>query len=466
MGKMALSSNGSRRPIRELIAAALSIASLLSSRPAWALGEVTLDSSGFLRESGQRPNTSSFLIFGPKLESSGKYIESSVDLKAYFYLPQSKSLTAEAKNLYAATSRSLVPGHQVSLGRRIYEWSTADDAWNLGLWQPRFLWDPLRPVQVGLFGAFYTFETSEFRLLAFATPMSIPERGNNQYQENGQINQFGPWWNPLPNQVEMAMGSKTSVVPINYTINMPTIKDSLFRPGAAVHARFGGRTRFWGSLAYGVLPVHQIDMAVDVGLKTGSDSSNSKVLASIYPRFLVHQLLTAETGYRGKFWSVYGSVTGESPIGASRSIPGDGLYTPVGPSLISSFGGSLTWREGLKVSASILSIVEKPGTRSAMADIDIALPGRFAFTRATQVQASWQNRTDFSYNVGWTYDMAKDSGLVSSNVFYRPGFSHRPDDATVTFGLGADFISSSTGKGWIGQYVGNDRLRGSVAYAF
>lgn len=433
----------------------------LFARPAYALGEVILDSSGFLRESSQRPDSSSFLIAGPKWETQSKYVEAQIDVKAYVFLPETASLSFQAKNLYAATGRSLMPGHQFTLGRRTYEWSAADDVWVMGLWQPRFLWDPMRPIQDGLFGAFYTFETSEFRLLAYASPISIPELGSTLYQEGGQVRSFSPWFNPLPNEVAMQIGSNTVLKPIQYSIQYPSVAESIFRPGAAVQARFGGRTRFWGALAYGVLPVHQIDMAADVGLK-----ADGPVNASIYPRFLAHQLLTLEAGYRGKFWSVFGSVTGESPVGASRSIPEDWLYTPVGPSLISSVGGSLTWREGLKVTASFLNVMEKPETLPPQSDIDIKLPGRFPFRRATLLQAAWQNRTDFSYQLNWIYDTELDSGLVTTGIFYRPGFSVSPDNARLTYGVGSDFISSTTGQGWIGQYVGNDRIRGSVAYAF
>ncbi len=441
--------------------AAIALAVFAQPRLSFAMGDVGIDSSGFLRESGQRPDSSSFVVVGPRFETQGKIVETNVDLKAYAFLQSSASITAEAKNLYVATSRSLVPGNQLTIGRRVYDWSTADEVWNMGLWQPRFNWDPLRPIQVGLTGAFYTYETSEFRFLAFASPMAIPERGSSLYISNGQITSPSVWFKPLPKEVQLTIGGTTTTVPINYSIQYPTISESVFRPGAGVQARFGGRTRFWGALAYGVLPANQIDEAADVKLKQAQ-----YVNATVYPRFLVHQLLTAEAGYRGKFWSVFGSLNGESPIGASRSVSPDWLYTPVGPALISAWGGSLSWREGLKVTASYLSVLEKPAARPTLTDIDISFPSRFNYTKAALIQATWQNRTDFSYALGWTYDIAYDSGLASANVFYRPGFSVAPESSTLTFNIGADFISSTTGKGYIGQYVGNDRMRGGIAYAF
>lgn len=430
----------------------------LSSTQAFALGEVIFDASSFLLKSEQRPNASTFLMIGPQLLSEGKYVDSNVDFKVYAYLPYSASVSVEGKNLYVASAKGLMNGHQFTLGRRTYEWSQMDDVWQLGLWQPRFLWDPLRPFSVGLTGMSYQYENTWMRFTVFGSPVAIPERGSTIYQEGGQILGFSPFHNPLPNQLDQGNGVLT---PIVYQLNNPTISDAILRPGAASQIRVGGRTKWWGSVSYGVLPVNQIEMAAKVGLKV----SENIVDAQIYPRFQWRHMLTTETGYKGKFWSVFASVTAEKPF-RNQSMAQDLLYTPIGPAAILSWGGSLTWREGLKVSASYLNINEKPEVRQAFSDIDISLPSRFAYRKAVQVNALFDNRADFTYGGSWIYDIEKDSGLVSATVSYRPRYSINPENAKMTYSLGADFIGSSTGQGWIGQYRGNDRLRGSVAYAF
>ncbi|MBL7713857.1 MAG: hypothetical protein JNL01_00225 [Bdellovibrionales bacterium] len=443
------------RSLRFALAATCGLAAPLR---AFALGEVIFDASSFLLKSTQRPNASTFLMLGPQLSSEGKYVDTDLDLKVYAYLPYSASISVEAKNAYVATSKPLLNGHQIVLGRKTYEWSQMDEMWQMGLWQPRFLWDPLRPFTVGLTGLTYTYENTWMKFALFGSPVAIPERGSTVYQEGGQIRGFGPFFNPLPNQLDQGNGV---ITPIVYTINNPNLSDALLRPGAASQLRFGGRTKLWGSVSYGVLPINQIEMAAKVGLKV----SENVVDAQIYPRFQWRHMLTTETGYKGKFWSVFASATAEKPF-RNQSMASDMLYTPIGPATILSWGGSLSWREGLKITASYLNINEKPEVRQAFSDIDISLPSRFAYRKAVQVNAVFDNRSDFLYGGSWIYDIEKDSGLVSANVFFRPRYSIDPEKAKLTYGLGADFIGSSTGQGWIGQYRGNDRLRGSIAYAF
>lgn len=438
----------------------------LSSSAFASTGELILDSSGFLRESNQRPNSSTFLIIGPKFGATNDTVEGVVDFKVFAFLPEASSTTAEAQNMYIATHSKLISNQQISLGRRQYDWSVADDFWTMGLWQPRFMWDPLRPMQVGLFGAFYAMETDDFRLLVHASPIAVPERGTPLYQSDGQIRSYGAWFNPLPTQVSADIGTGTTLVPIQYTLNMPAMSKTLLRPSAAAQIRYGGKSRYWASLSYGVMPVHQTDLAIGVPVEV-SPSGDPFVNATVNVRFRQHELLTLETGYRGKVWSVWSSFSAERPYDVKNQA--GQIFVPTGPAAIGIVGGTVMPTRGLQMSASFLEINERPGAGPDLGSsggVKINnLSERFPFRRAFRLATSYAPNLErgFSTEVSWVSDIAQQSDLITTNFFYRIPTEL---DKGVLLGFGVDMIHSETQAGWIGQYRGNDRFRGSVSYVF
>lgn len=417
-------------------------------------GFLQLDSSGFLRRASDRADSSTTLRVGPDAEAEGRLFAGKLDVEGIAFLSDRSSFTVEAANAYVATSRKLMPHHQLTLGRRWYDWSFADEHWNLGLWTPRFLWDPLRPQPLGLSGLFYSYHSAVWRLLAFASPFSAPERGYPVRVEQGRLTSASPDHIEPYNRL-LLMNQE---VPIHYTLQYPPMNDLLFRPGAGVSARYGHREGIFLSGVYGVMPMHQVDLAVEPGL-----NPQSFVLeTTIHPRALLHHLLTGEAGYRSERWSAWASVTGESPL--PKSAPEKWMIQPMGPAVIGSAGAEVRTERGFAASASVLAIQETKPAQTKKNQIPLNLPSRFAYRRALQAGARWEGRSYIGYAFKWTYDQPNQSSLVALDLTYRP----RPALASGgwALGLGADFFATATGKGQIGQYEGNDRVRAKVAYAF
>jgi hypothetical protein len=86
------------------------------------------------------------------------------------------------------------------------------------------------------------------------------------------------------------------------------------------------------------------------------------------------------------------------------------------------------------------------------------------FHRAAKVALAYQATDRMSYALGFLDDLEKESQLMSFDIHYHAKI-HQSDSA-LTLNLGSDFFASATGKGYIGQYKGNDRFRGGVSYAF
>lgn len=421
---------------------------------AFGLGTLSLDSSGFLRSSADRATMSNTFIVRPQLDGTSKWIEGRLNLQVLGYLEDAGSFTVEANEAYIATSRELMPHHQFTFGRRQYDWSRADDTWQLGMWTPRFIWDPLRPEQIGLTGAFYTYESKLWRFMAYASPISIPERGYPISNSGGSLESSSPFHISPPIATGGLVGSSTST-PIQYYIQYPSMSNILLRPAGAIEARYATPEGLWMSGAYGLMPIHPVDIVAQPFFvpQTGT------IQTQLQPRFPMHHLLTAEAGWKTETWSLWGSVTGEAPL--SAEVPAGWMGTPTGPSLVNSWGGEVLFDSGLKLRSSYLFILEQlPPASSSSGGPALSLQGRFPYKRALQVSGSWGEGKTLSYGASTIYDIENGSALVSFDMMLRG----KPK--TWTLNLGSDFIVSNSGVGWIGQYQGDDRIRGKVSYEF
>ena len=61
----------------------------------------------------------------------------------------------------------------LSIGFKNHVWSLTDRYWSYGLWQPRYLTDPLRPKQMGLPGVYLNYE-GKSSLLFYVSPLAFP----------------------------------------------------------------------------------------------------------------------------------------------------------------------------------------------------------------------------------------------------------------------------------------------------
>src|SRR5690606_19166322 len=125
--------------------------------------------------------------------SEGNYIESALDVEGIVMVSDQSTFTIEGSNGYVATSKKLSERFQTTFGRRAYDWSAMDDFWEFGTYSPRFIWDPTRPQKIGLTGIFQTFKRKNFEMRAYASPLSIPERGFPTREENGLIKSSNPF---------------------------------------------------------------------------------------------------------------------------------------------------------------------------------------------------------------------------------------------------------------------------------
>ncbi len=450
------------RPIQfARILACVILFALLPLKNANASGIIKAESNGFLRRSEDRADSSSTIAVGPRIDNQGKYVEGKLDLDAIIQVSDTKQLTIdhsaftlEASNAYIATSKKLMNRHQVTVGRRDYDWSKFDKEWELGAVSPRFIWDPTRPQSVGMTGIFHSYESKHWRVLSHASPLSIPERGYPVRNENGNLSSSNAFYVPT---FENAVIAKQNFA-IKYNVEYPPMNELLMNAGGITSVRWSSEESgkgFWVQSLYGFTPIYQPNIAVLPQLVP----QKGVIDVRISPAVQRHHLLSFETGVNRNNFSLWSSVTNEIPT--ERTLQPDWSAPNTEAAMIYSAGGSVrVGRWSLK--SSYLLVDEKTPETIEEKDFTIELPSRFSFRRAVRADLEFQSNGRMNYALGLVNDLAFDSQLISFDMTYTL-IKH---ETALTLNLGSDFFASSTSKGYIGQYMGNDRFRGGVSYAF
>jgi hypothetical protein len=435
------------------------------------IGTVGLDVSSFLYSSGARDNsyTTFEATFDGKFDS--RIFRGQGDLQAYSFVKSNPDYNVESRELYLTNQDdpkkaafNWGPSH-VTVGRRYYEWSKVDQVWDMmSLWSPRFTWDPIHPETIGMTGAFYNFDYSfggtkekkdRVNFLFFISPLAIPERGTNTKEDNGNLVSSNPFWVPLPRHA-LIYNQDT---PIRYTLQTPPLDQILFRLNGAAKLTYEDSTGFWGSLGGGILPVHMVGFSAETALNTSS--TNGEVDVIIHPQFPLRSIYTLEGGFANpdKSWDVWGSASYEHPFNFDNNPLW--LNSVLTPARIISVGTNVKLTSNFWFNGSALFVHEDavPASTSNL-KFDVNLPSRFPLKQGIKLGGTWKHSLETESHFAWTQDLIVRSHLISADVehaFKRYG---------ILVGVGADVLVDNTTKGWLGQYYGDDRVRGWFKYAF
>jgi len=419
-------------------------------------GTVGFDSSSFFYRSESRGTAATTLNATLRGKSQSRLFRSEGDLSAYTFVTNTPAIGVESREMYIQTSPGVLGNFDISFGRKIEEWSKLDRTWRMmSLWSPRWTWDELHPQVIGMTGIFIGYRTKNFKAMIFGSPIAIPERGTPIQEKDNNIVSSNPFWKPLPGEINV-LGAAT---PVNYSLLMPPLEEILLRPNFALRARVDFDGGAFVSLNSGVLPVHMVQMAAEPFLSTSGATSRLDV--NIRPQFPMRNINTLEFGFDSpsKDWNLWLSGSYEQPFQFQN---GETWLNPIiTPSTIVSAGTSIDLTSNFRFNGSLLIINEQPFARSSrVPDVNVQLPSRFPLKQGIQVGGNWRFSDINEGNLSWIQDLIQQNHLISMDV------SHWIRSAGISVGAGMDVILANTTQGWVGNYYGDDRLRGWLKYAF
>ncbi|MGZ3698999.1 MAG: hypothetical protein ACXWP5_12775 [Bdellovibrionota bacterium] len=387
-------------------------------------------------------------------------------LQADFRIYANKSVPwyAELPEAWIGSSALAEPAFQFRFGRELIQWNRLDEQWRLGIWQPRFRWDFVSPMQTGLIGAYVHINTRYFQATAFGTPFFVPERGDTTSISNGAVSSPSMWMAALPNAYPMG----GVLTPAHYDVAMPSLMSVIFNPGASIQLRGGEAKGPYASVGYAFKPINQMLTSVDVHLDVTTMPNNLNLM--IHPRFLFHHLASGELGYEGRNWGAAVSVLYERPV---EDTPDPNWISQqitesiaLSPSVYWKINPALGFAPRLD-----LAYLRQWGGNAAtfvpsnLPVGQVPFENRYPYQNAVLLGAQSELPLGFSISTRTLYDISHD-GLIFSGEARYTLFKH------WVFSIGGDVLVSGAFTGvpgsgdFIANFQDNDRVHAGVRYVF
>jgi hypothetical protein len=363
------------------------------------------------------------------------------------------------QEVYASTP--LDSNANVSFGRKKYDWTEIDRYWQLGLWQPRYAIDALRPEDQGLMGLFFDYRSDQFQLLAFGSSFFIPTIGPEVREEDGTITADNRWYRPPSRQ--------SGRISLSYKINQGEIWDLVRQDSFGLKMRFGrAELGPWMALAGGRKPVN--DLLLQRCVRCVGVSNQAKFVVS--PAVTHHQVFSADFGYQLEDVKMSLSYFEDNP--QTLLPPRDFAIQEFTPVRIYSAQADINIKEFfsrpiqaqvayLKVFGNESQDILADGT----SDEVNMFTWRYRFYDAALMKFAGPLTTIYSRPLitkfSYIYDFEQKASVLGTEVQYQW-------NKTWSYLAGIDILGpddpQSTSDGFINQYRANDRIYAGASYVF
>jgi hypothetical protein len=351
----------------------------------------------------------------------------------------------------------------ISFGRKKEVWSYLDSYWHLGLWQPRFVQDELRPIESGLTGFHFDLKPSPgFQFTALISPLSIPERGTQlSFRNDRLIRGDSPWFIQPPQKVSI-MGQDTE---IDYRLSDIDERQILFNPTVAFQVTHGDpRGTFWTKMGYAFKPKNQMGAYFQPYLRL--DSFRAQV--DIFPEIqFTHNFGIESGGHYGssEYWVSAQGVRYLDPNRKGRPAGGFGDAVTGNVYLFGLYAAQkLKWIKFLQHSQVALGWLHQ-WNRTTLFDLNKGV--NFSSQAKQGYSSAVKAALDLPVGGLWHFSSTYTVGLQSSDSVFSLAANYVQTD-NLTVSLLVDFLSGTSrpeSSMW-GRFRGNDRVIGSFSYVF
>lgn len=426
-----------------------------------AYGHVRLEGMKYFTELPENPDLTYSQFLSGQLSYVGEndIIENAADVSAGTFFSQNQSHFV-VHELYTSPRTN---GFRTYFGRKKAMWSEMDHDWNLGVWQPFYELDSLRPEEQGLTGMFVDVNRENWQIMGLVTPMFIPSMGPDIREEGGGLVADSRWYHSPSRHVDFA----NNPMIITYKLSIPETAKLANHGGYAMMARAGDKeSGFWAVASYGHTPVNQLLLKRNIKV-----AMTNSVGVIVSPDVTYHNVASADVGY------THGNV--RATLSAMQDDPEEKLPDP---------DWAIQKLSGIRAYSASLDVTIPIFTRSIMTQLnymrveggkiqDIVSDGtaddinlydqRLKFTNAVKVKVQGElvriYRRPLVTKFSYLYDQEQKGSMVNTEFLFYP----TQEWALV---MGADFLGADENttktSSFLNQYRANDRVYGGMTYVF
>lgn len=372
--------------------------------------------------------------------------------ESYFILPQ------------AYFSAKVNQGTQITVGRRVMNWSSMDDYWQLGDVQPLFRWDAARPEIQGLSGIMVELKPASFlQVDLFGSYLYVPTQGPSFSNVDGKLTSGNPWFSRPVDVLDLS-GQPYDLI---YSVKTPSVSDVVFQPswGTSVMMK-SPNEEYMIRAGYFVKPRNDLVLPFAGTLNLNSQTGDIVV----HPRVAQHKLTTLDMGYKGSEWGMTLSSIFENNVHFDVN-DSNWIYPQYSdqykvaamfnfhltPFHSLELGGIRTFKNSVSVqglgtgnSVDIYSFRNQYDNAADVRLSSVFLPRSHGFLFRTRLR--------------YAYDYKVETSLVSADINYNP-FSY------LTWFVRMDLFGGKKGlsgayNNLLVNYLDNDRFQTGVKYVF
>lgn len=354
-----------------------------------------------------------------------------------------------------------------SVGRYKKHWSWVDHYWELGLWNPRNVFDYFNPEELGIVGSAVTFKGDQWSLTSLIGGLFLPnEQSALGKNKAGAFKSKSRWATPPASNLSILDKKLNSY----YWIQEPYLTNVLLQGNYLFNAFLGNRQDKWLSFSYAHKPLNQNFYRVKSGIKI-DEISGSSLDNAIYHHSLRHRLLSVESGLKWNRWLIELGIMSEEldPI----DLP-DNWITPDVPNgvffasaALSVDFSPLSWNKNLIRIAYLESWIKESSNSSLIGgNIDrLVSLMRFKLRKGAAVDWDthffWSGKKKLHSFLRYWYAIDQKGGWLQWKFSY---FFH--SQLQLLFELVVIGSHEDEKKGFFSWYGNNDRLSMKVQYGF
>ncbi|WP_374073817.1 transposase [Bdellovibrio bacteriovorus] len=435
-----------------------------NSSPAQVYGQIRMEGMQYFTPIPEAPQLSFSQLLSARLSAlkETSWVDMAADVSGgtFFSRGQSHFVVHEA---YLASHGNTA--FKTFLGRKKKDWSELDRRWQLGLWQPKFAIDTLRPEEQGLTGLFVDYNTQGWEILGFATPVFIPSMGPDIREESGGLVADSRWYRAPSRDYDFNNRINT----ISYELDIPDTAKLVGNGGVGFMGRLGNKEQGpWIVASAGYLPVNELILK----RKNFKDVSEDKVDVTVSPDVSYHSIYSLDVGYSFSNLKMSLSYLQDEPKeklpetdwSIQKLMPIKAYSAAFDFSLNNVMTKTLAFQlEYLKVDGGGIEDILANGNPDDFTLFDQRLKFTNALSFRVEGQLASFFRRPFVTRFKYLYDYDQRGSLLNTEFLYYPSQKW----AVVMGGdvLGVQDESYNTSS-FLNQYRANDRVYGGMTYVF